>query len=284
METTLTATKAKEKIEAVFAEAIVTGDRVTLEDLLVDGDEYNIENDLQETVDTDKPGFINWIMNKRIAQENVEYYFDACINCLFGAPVVIFNNGFFPISASKKASRKERGGLMLDIENGNITAIRFCFTFLKTENRNNFEIQSDLIKAYMEKHDASFDQAWVELNIAEKQGIPQNERYGHYNDRCKFIVVGEFQDRGYVLCPAPDMKRANAIVEEAKAILQRDTEQPEKAFLVAVKEKWKYPINNTNTIPESITDVDLGILTCRIIALSPDYSQMDYINQRKAGK
>src|ERR1035437_2167062 len=139
MKATSIATKAKEKIEAVFAEAIVTGDRDALENLLADGDEFNIENELQETANTDKPGFINWILDKRKKQEKIEYVFDLCLNCKFGAPVVIFNDGFFPISRKKidvkNFSRKERGGLMLDIENNKIEAIRFCYTFLKTENK-----------------------------------------------------------------------------------------------------------------------------------------------------
>jgi hypothetical protein len=281
METTSVAIKAKEKIEAVFAKALQQKDFDILKDLLDDSGEFQISAD-KKIAFANKNEFINWLGLRRNEFKELTFHFDQCTYCNIGQPVVIFNDGMFP-KVVKEISQKENFGFMIDVKDNKIKQTKLCYSFLQTENRGIIDIISARIKRFEVEFDSkSFDEGWIETGVDELCNTPANERMGIYSDRNKFIVVAEYKDRGYLLSPVPDMKEANRMINTAKGLLQEDPTQ--KAFLEAVAKKWKYAINNTNPIPESKENIDLGVLTCRIIALSPDYSQKDYINQRRAKK
>ena len=155
----MTETAVEERIDKVFAEAIATCDTELLGHILDDKGEFEIKNEKVEVVRTDKAGFIQWITQKRTAVDKLEYYFDQCLHCSIGSPVVIFNNGEFPKSI-KDSSAKSKTGFMLNIKDQRINEIKFCYTFLHNENKYGYEIECERIKKYMDEHKCSFDEAY----------------------------------------------------------------------------------------------------------------------------
>jgi len=154
--------KSVEKLELVFAKAISLGDKNTLLRILSDTGKFQIQDKNLETIPTDKETFISWILNKKESAETIEFYFDQCLLCKIGNPVVIFNDGQFP-SVQKDSSGINKTGIMLNINDNQINEIRFCYTFLKTENKYQFEIKAAMIKQYMCDHNCSFDVAYYKV-------------------------------------------------------------------------------------------------------------------------
>jgi len=64
---------------------------------------------------------------------------DQCIGCSFGKSIIILNQGKFPREI-KHNSERSKTGLMLNTNEGKINEIKFCFAFLKTENKYQIEI------------------------------------------------------------------------------------------------------------------------------------------------
>jgi len=61
-------------------------------------------------------------------------------------PVFLFNGGKFP-RETKKESERSKMGLMLNVQEDKIMEIKFCFVFLKTENKYLFECIAEKIKS-----------------------------------------------------------------------------------------------------------------------------------------
>ena len=139
------------EIENKFAKAIVEMNFTLLSDLLHDAGVFNIQDEELETKDVKKEQFIHWIINKRKGVTQLQYYFDQCLHCFIGNPVVIFNDGTFPREIHD-SSEKSKTGLMLNIVANKIDVVNFCYTLLNTENKYQFEIDGAIIKEYMEKH------------------------------------------------------------------------------------------------------------------------------------
>ncbi len=117
-----------------FIAASKDGDVLTIEEILLDDGNYEIEDVKLEIVDASKEEFLKWY-NTKIETKNInEVIYDQCIGCSFGNHVVIFNNGTFP-RIPQEFTDASKAGLMFDTQDGKISRIQFCFTFLKTENR-----------------------------------------------------------------------------------------------------------------------------------------------------
>lgn len=126
-----------------LAKAISAGNINLIHDLLDDNGEYIIADSKLELQKTDKYGFLNWLrplMNERnLSSENkLTYYFDQCLHCRIGNPVIIFDNGKFPV-ATKESWEKEKLGLMIEFEGDKISGISLCGVFLHTDNPFHFE-------------------------------------------------------------------------------------------------------------------------------------------------
>ena len=148
-----------EKIEYQFAKAVQNVSIDILRQLINPIGEYEIQDMNLETIEVSKEDYIQWIVNKRNEIKQLDYYFDQCLLCRIGNPVVIFNNGDFP-RVMKNEGERCITGLMLNVRNEKIDVIKFCYTFLNIENRYGFEIIGAAITKYMTDHSCDFDTAY----------------------------------------------------------------------------------------------------------------------------
>ena len=81
---------------------------------------------------TNNKGSIYW--------SQLKYDIDKCSYCRIGNPVLIFENGRFPI-ISRNPWESEKCGLMLEFDGNLVSDISFCYIFLTTENPFNYEKQ-----------------------------------------------------------------------------------------------------------------------------------------------
>jgi len=133
------AVEAKGKEIAVeFANAVLKKDIKLIEQLLSDKGGFNIEKKKWVTLDVNKEQFIKWFEQKLRRTRITKVDFDQCLYCMIGNTVVLFNEGQFPIK-NKYSFERPKTGLMLDIKDDKIVELRFCYTFLKTENYCKFE-------------------------------------------------------------------------------------------------------------------------------------------------
>ncbi len=142
------------EIETKFARSIVDMDFELLVDLLDDAGEFNIQDDNQQTIDVNNEQFLQWIITKRKEVDKLDFYFDQCLYCSIGNPVVMFNDGNFPREIYTSAE-KSKTGLMLNVKSDKIDVVRFCHTLLNTENKYQFEINAGIINEYLGSHSKS---------------------------------------------------------------------------------------------------------------------------------
>jgi hypothetical protein len=112
---------------------------------LSENGEYCIQDEEEEKVISNKVNFIDWLskcFNEFLFANDdrtqLNYILDQCLHCRIGNPVIIFENGRFPVF-NKEPWEREQCGLMLEFEEDLISGITFCFVFLNTENPYLFE-------------------------------------------------------------------------------------------------------------------------------------------------
>lgn len=137
--------KDQKTIAEELAEAIASFNIIKVGNLLSENGEYSTLNEKNETVYANKSIFITWLGNlyndyKAInnISDKLEYTLDKCSYCRIGNPVIIFENGKFPINM-KEPWEMEKCGLMLQFEDNLISGITFCYYFLTAENPYNYE-------------------------------------------------------------------------------------------------------------------------------------------------
>ncbi len=135
-------------IAVEFAKASQNKDLAHLSALLADDGDFQIQNAKLDFEDADKLKFLDWYKNKLDSTpiETIEY--DQCINCLFGKPVVLFNNGKFP-RRIKESSERVKTGIALEVKDYKISHLKFCFVFLKAENKHVFEVTGEKARKYI---------------------------------------------------------------------------------------------------------------------------------------
>jgi len=133
------AVEAKRNDIAVeFANAVLKKDIGLIGNLLSNKGRFNIKNKKLETKEANKEQFIHWFGQKLSSARITKVDFDQCLFCMIGNTVVLFNGGKFPCK-NKYSYQRPKTGLMLDIKDNKIVEIRFCFSFLKTENYCKFD-------------------------------------------------------------------------------------------------------------------------------------------------
>jgi len=123
-----------------FVDALLEPDFIMLEKLLTDTGKFDIQDSELETLEVGKSEFLEWIWVQRMYSTVHKVDYDQCLHCSIGAPVVLFNNGLFP-RLVKDFSERSKTGLMLDTKDGLIHSIKFCYVFVKTENKCMFELK-----------------------------------------------------------------------------------------------------------------------------------------------
>lgn len=133
-------TSHRENIISALAEAISSCDISRIAQVLDGCGEFVIQDENSEIVKSGRDRFIAWIeesYNKyysgRKRGRNLEFTIVKCIQCLSGNPVIIFEDGKFPVFRRIQKA-KEKSGLVVKMNDSGITGIEFCIMALKTEN------------------------------------------------------------------------------------------------------------------------------------------------------
>lgn len=130
----VTTTNDPKEIVRTFAAAVQERNYDLITSMLADNGKYKIMDLDFSVIDaTCKGEFLCWFLPAItfVDIETIEY--DTCILCKMGNPVVIFNNGQFP-KVKRDLSIQAMNGLMLEIEDGLICGISFCYYFATKEN------------------------------------------------------------------------------------------------------------------------------------------------------
>lgn len=141
-----------------FAKATRLNDIELLNSLLHENGEFEIQDKENEVIDANKSEFLKWYKTKLDTMPITKITYDQCLHCCIGNSVVIFNDGTFP-RAIKDSSERSKTGIMIDAKDNKITRLKFCFVFLKTENKYEFECTRDKVKE-LQKQGLSFNEAW----------------------------------------------------------------------------------------------------------------------------
>lgn len=157
MTQTLTPTK---NIAVEFALASERKDLHHLQSLLAENGTFDIQTADLETLEVVKHEFIKWYGMKLQETEISSIAYDQCMFCFIGNQVVLFNDGQFPRTV-KDSSERSKTGIMLDIQDGLISTLKFCYLFVVTDNKYVFECRIDKIKEY-QAHGMSYREAFKE--------------------------------------------------------------------------------------------------------------------------
>lgn len=128
-----------------LAEAIATFNITKVADLLSENGEYHIQDEKDEIILSNKVNFLKWLgdcidefLFVNEDRTKLNYIIDQCLHCRIGNPVIIFENGRFPVF-TRDLSQREKCGLMLEFKCNLVSDISLCFLFLKTDNPFLFE-------------------------------------------------------------------------------------------------------------------------------------------------
>lgn len=139
-------TKTDQKTIVIeLADAIASFNIDKVAELLSENGEYHTQDEKDDIVISNKTNFITWLNNcfdnyvfVNDGKTKLNYKLDQCLHCRIGNPVIILENGRFPVF-TKKDWEKEKCGLMLEFDDNLISGVTFCFLFLQTDNLYNFE-------------------------------------------------------------------------------------------------------------------------------------------------
>ena len=134
-----------ETIAIELANAIAEFNIAEVTELLSENGEYSIQDEKDKIISANKANFIIWLSNcfdgflsANEDRKQLRYTIDQCLHCRIGNPVIILENGKFPVFTEDLGDR-EKCGLMLEFDNYLVSGITFCFLFLKTDNPYLFE-------------------------------------------------------------------------------------------------------------------------------------------------
>lgn len=143
----VTYNKKEQELTKKFAKAFASFDIAAIEQMLDNDGEFNIKDEDGNDVDRKKKEYILWISQKLNDYQDATpkvyqlgYEFDKCLHCKIGNPVVLFEEGTFPVKPRIKWE-KEKLGLMLEFKWNKISGITLCGCFLHTENKYLFELK-----------------------------------------------------------------------------------------------------------------------------------------------
>jgi hypothetical protein len=134
-----TTTKSTESIIKEFSDYTLNNEIENIRQLLDINGEFEIQDEKKDSIEVKRDAFIDWYQKKLEATTVTSVDLDQCIGCSFGKSIIILNQGKFPREI-KHNSERSKTGLMLNTNEGKINEIKFCFAFLKTENKYQIEI------------------------------------------------------------------------------------------------------------------------------------------------
>ncbi len=133
------ATKPRTKdLAALFAHAASDNNLEVISALLSENGTFDIQTPDLETLEVGKHQFLSWFTNKLSETKITSIQYDQCMHCHIGNPVVLFNEGQFPRKI-KDSSERSKTGILIESESDLITILKFCYLFLVTDNKYDFE-------------------------------------------------------------------------------------------------------------------------------------------------
>jgi hypothetical protein len=130
----------KKTIIAELAEAISSCNIDGIASLLSDDGNFAIQNEHFEIIISGKDEFIHWLSGcyskflfKSRFKKRLSFTIVQCLHCLTGNPIIVFEEGRFPVFSGNQA-KNEQSGLVIRSDENKITGIEFCFLIMKTEN------------------------------------------------------------------------------------------------------------------------------------------------------
>jgi hypothetical protein len=136
-----------ENIITLFSDALLKKDINGIKDLLNEEGEFEIQSPKFKTLQVNKKRFVAWLNSRLKQTESLTVAFDQCLHCSLGRTVLLVNDGTFPRQI-RDSSERSKTGLMLKVKEGQISQIKFCFVFVKTENRYIYELKTDKVRHY----------------------------------------------------------------------------------------------------------------------------------------
>jgi hypothetical protein len=122
-----------------FSKAIQERDIKKIQLLLSEHGVYEIQSPRLNTLQVNKKRFVSWIKKRLKQEDQITISYDQCMHCSIGATVLLLNNGSFPRQI-KDSSERSKTGLMLEVQDGMISRLKFCFVLVKSENKYVFEM------------------------------------------------------------------------------------------------------------------------------------------------
>ena len=135
--------KTDQKIIALkLAEAIASFNIDKVADLLKEDGEYSIQDEKEEIVFANKTNFLKWLSScfdefllVNEDRSELNHIIDKCSYCRIGNPVLIFENGRFPVM-SRNPWESSKCGLMLEFRDNLVSDISFLLYF--SDDRESF--------------------------------------------------------------------------------------------------------------------------------------------------
>jgi hypothetical protein len=135
----------RKELTIELAEAISFFEVNALPGLLHDEGKFAITKRSGKSTSVNKTEFLSWMKKQmmKFRKNNpgitkLSYILDQSLYYKLGDPVIIFENGIFPVHQTQ-SFQKEKIGLSLEFEDKRISRITFCEFFVETENFYLFE-------------------------------------------------------------------------------------------------------------------------------------------------
>jgi hypothetical protein len=127
-------------ITAELADAISSFNIDDIANLLSDEGKFAVQNENYKIVISDKNGFISWLsdcyskysFNAKL-RKKLSFNIVQCMHCVSGNPIIVFEEGRFPVFSGTQ-TKNEKSGLVIKYDENTITGIELCFLVMKTEN------------------------------------------------------------------------------------------------------------------------------------------------------
>lgn len=146
-----------------FADALKIKDFLTIEKLLSDNGTFQISMPNAERISVSKSDYTIYLL-KLVEDAKIDSFtYDQCLYCNAGARVILFNEGRFPFNDLKNQDKREKTGFMLAVTDGRINEIKYCYSFLKNDNRSQMDVNGDRIKQLMNDNGWDFDKAYASI-------------------------------------------------------------------------------------------------------------------------
>jgi hypothetical protein len=146
-------------ITKVFVQAIESKNFEKIGSLLKDEvEEFEVQDSAGDKLKVDKNLYIKWLTPKLETNDIQDIRFDKCNGCAVGNEVMLINYGSFPY-INNTNDESVFTGLMLEVENDKIAAIKFCTSLEKTQLKYRFECKASQIRWHM-YHANTYEQAY----------------------------------------------------------------------------------------------------------------------------